>query len=115
MIITKSTKWLSMNHISYFRFRRPSPHSLQQVNHKLNLPFKLYSTLGGISFYARLSKMPLFSSSFNLIAKVLLLKPWHTSYVTFIDTRHHNLQLFQTSYLILYILLQYHYNLTYPN
>jgi len=37
---------------------------------------KLYSTLGGISLYARLSKMPLFSSSFNLIAKVLLLNPF---------------------------------------
>jgi len=37
---------------------------------------KLYSTLGGISLYARLSKMPPFSSSFNRIAKVLLLNPF---------------------------------------
>ncbi len=36
----------------------------------------LYSTLGGISLYDNLSNTPLFSNSFNLIAKVLLLIPF---------------------------------------
>jgi hypothetical protein len=37
----------------------------------------LYSTLGGISLYACLSNMPAFSNSFNLRARVLLLKPFN--------------------------------------
>lgn len=39
----------------------------------------LYSTLGGISLYDNLSNTPLFSNSFSLVARVLLLIPSNVS------------------------------------
>ena len=44
----------------------------------------LYSTLGGISLYDCLLKIPFLSSSFNLIARVLLLNP----FIEFLNFRY---------------------------
>ena len=55
-------------------------HCNKLINDSTNSwPFEvsLYSTLGGISLYACLSNIPLFSNSLSVRASVLLLKPFN--------------------------------------
>ena len=61
------------------------------------LVVNLYSTLGGISLYACLSKIPLSSSSFSLLTKVLLLEPFSVflnfRYLTDVVVQHNGIKI----------------------